>query len=89
MILLFFYILEELIKIKGIIDLIEAFKKIDAIHNSILIFVGPIEDEELTNLIYKKKIFYILNIQLLLNIGFQQQIYYVSQVIEKDLEQWL
>ena len=42
-------------KDKGVIDLIEAFKKIDTIHNSILIFVGPIEDEELTNLIYKKK----------------------------------
>ncbi len=42
-------------KDKGVIDLVEAFKKVVAIHNSILIFVGSIEDEKLTDLINNKK----------------------------------
>ena len=73
-------------KDKGIVELIKAFETIDKKYDVKLIFVGPIEDKELINLLKKTKEFYIMHLQLNQRIGFQWQIFYVYQVIEKDLE---
>ena len=81
-----FLFLGRINKDKGIVELIKAFETIDKKYDVKLIFVGPIEDKELINLLKKTKEFYIMHLQLNQRIGFQWQIFYVYQVIEKDLE---
>jgi glycosyltransferase involved in cell wall biosynthesis len=54
-----FLFLGRINKEKGIAELIKAFKLIEKKYDILLIFVGPIEDRELTHLLkYKKKILY-------------------------------
>jgi glycosyltransferase involved in cell wall biosynthesis len=50
-----FLYLGRINKDKGIIDLIEAFEKIQGIHKAFLVLVGPIEDNKIKNLINGNK----------------------------------
>ena len=50
-----FLYLGRINKDKGIVDLVNAFKKIEQNNDAILIFVGSIEDNQLIEMIYNKK----------------------------------